>query len=292
MTLLINYYPFATRYLISSRLVALIALMNTLTIMHSQNIHDLNHSKQFADYLYKTGQFQLASEEFERIVFLDSTNQNLKLKLINSYRKAENYSLALNRINLFFGEQLFNLPADFAEEYVKLLMFTKQDSLAYLYLSLNKTLIPSTRQNYQLGSLLLQKKWGESFQYAMKYPVSSDKKNADLHLLAFEAKQLKYKKPGVAALMSFVIPGSGKAYTRNWKDAAISFIFVSVNAWQSYRGFNKYGTESVYGWVFAGLASGFYIGNIYGSAKSAKKYNKKIDDELYHKVRHIVLDDM
>ena len=292
MTHLINYYPFATRYLISFRLVSLIALMNTFIIIHSQDIHDLNHSKQFADYLYKTGQFQLASEEFERIAFLDSTNQNIKLKLINSYRKSENYSLALNRIDLFFGEQLFDLPADFAEEYVKLLMFTKQDSLAYLYLSLNKTLIPGTRQNYQLGSLLLQKKWDESFQYAMNYPVSSDKKNADLHLLAFEAKQLKYKKPGVAALMSVVIPGSGKAYTGNWKDAAISFIFVSVNAWQAYRGFNKYGTESVYGWVFAGLTIGFYIGGIYGSAKSAKKYNKKIDDEFYHKATHIVLDGM
>jgi len=273
-------------------LINLIILINNSNPVFSQDIHDLNHSKQFADYLYKTGQFKFASEEFERIVFLDSKNLTFKLKLINSYRKAEDYYPALNRFNLFFGNSLFELPAEFAEEYVKLLMLTKQDSLAYNYLSLNKTLNPDARQNYQLASLLLQKKWDESFQYAMKYPVNSDKKNADLHLLAFEAKQLKYKNPGVAALMSAVVPGSGKAYTKNWKDAVISFIFVSVNAWQAYRGFNKYGNKSVYGWVFAGLASGFYIGNIYGSAKSAKKYNKKIDDEFYHKATHIVLDDM
>lgn len=292
MTHLINYYLFSVVFSKTLRLITVIALINSFTIIHSQDIQDLNHSKQFADYLYKTGQFQLASEEFERIVFLDSTNQNFKLKLINSYRKAENYTLALDKFNLFFRKQFIELPTDFAEEYVKLLIFTNQDSLAYNYLSLNKTLNPNTRQNYQLASLLLQKKWDESFQFAMKYPVTSDKKNADLHLLAFEAKQLKYKKPGVAALMSVVIPGSGKVYTKNWKDAVISFIFVSVNTWQAYRGFNKYGTESAYGWVFAGLATGFYIGNIYGAAKSAKKYNIKIDDELYHKATHIILDDM
>ncbi len=270
----------------------LVVFIGVFNILLSQDIHDLNHSKQFADYLYKTGQFQLASEEFERIVFLDSSNQNLKLKLINSHRKAKNFDQALGRFNLFFGKQPIDISADFAEEYVRLLILTKQDDEAYNYLSLNKSLKAEVRQTYQLASLLLQKKWDESFQYAMNYPVNSNKKNIGLHLLAFEAKQLKYKKTGVAALMSAIIPGSGKAYTKNWKDAVISFIFVSINTWQAYRGFNKYGSESAYGWVFAGLATGFYIGGIYGSAKSATKYNINIDDEFYHKTTHIVLDDM
>jgi tetratricopeptide (TPR) repeat protein len=260
--------------------------------IQAQNIHDLNHSKQFADFLYKTEQFQLAAEELERIVFLDPTNRNLKLKLIKSYRKANSYQQALNKFDILFKENLIELPPDFAEEYVKLLIFTKQDSTAYNYLSLNKTLNPTTRQNYQLATLLLQKKWDDSFQYAMKYPVKDNTKNTNLHLLAFEAKQLKYKKPVVAGLMSAIIPGSGKAYTKNWKDAAISFIFVGVNAWQAYRGFDKYGSKSAYGWVFAGLSAGFYFGNIYGSVKSVKKYNKKLDDALYHKAEHTIFNNM
>ena len=267
-------------------------LLSFALCIQAQDIHDLNHSKQFADFLYKTGQFQLAAEESERIVFLDPTNRNLKLKLIKSYRKANSYQQALSKFDILFKENLIKLQADFAEEYVKLLIFTKQDSTAYSYLSLNKTLNPTTRQNYQLASLLLQKKWDDSFQYAMKYPVIDNTKNTKLHLLAFEAKQLKYKKPAVAGLMSAIIPGSGKAYTKNWKDAAISFIFVGVNAWQAYRGFNKYGTQSAYGWVFAGLSAGFYFGNIYGSVKSVKKYNKKLDDALYHKAEHTIFDNM
>ena len=184
------------------------------------------------------------------------------------------------------------MPANFAEEYIKLLLLSKQDSLAYNYLGSNKTLNPNTRQNYQLASLIMQKKWDLSFAYAMKHPVTYDKKNAALHVLAIEANQLKYKKPGVAALFSIVIPGSGKVYTKNWKDAVMSFVMVGVNTWQAYRGFNKYGSGSVYGWAFIGLAGAFYIGNVYGSAKSAKKYNKKIDDKFYHKASHIVLDDL
>lgn len=270
----------------------LLVFLSGIFQIRAQDIHDLNHSKQFADFLYKTGQYQLASEEYERIVFLDSTDSNLILKLIKSYRKANNYQQALSKFDILFHKQLVDLQVDFAEEYVKLLIYTKQDSLAYSYLSLNKTLNPTTRQNYQLASLLLQKKWDDSFRYAMKYPLADNTKNASLHLLAVEAKQLKYKKPAVAGLMSAILPGAGKAYTKNWKDAAISFIFVGVNAWQAYRGFNKYGSQSAYGWVFAGLATGFYFGNIYGSVKSAKKYNKKIDDELYHKAEHTIFDDM
>jgi hypothetical protein len=64
-----------------------------------------------------------------------------------------------------------------------------------------------------------------------------------------------------------------------------------VNIWQAYRGFSKSGKNSVYGWVFASLATGFYIGNIFGSHKSAKKYNKKIDDNLYNEAWHLVVDD-
>ncbi len=256
-----------------------------------QDIHDLNHSKQFADYLFKTRQYSLAAEEYERIVFLDSVNIQNKYMLILSYRKAEEYSQALNRFTFFFKNR-FIMPANFAEEYVKLLLLTKQADSAFSYLSINQSLNAELKQNYQLAALLLQKKWDDSFKYAMSYPVTNEKMNSRLHLLAFDAKRIKYKKPVTAAIMSAIVPGTGKFYTKNWKDGIIAMTFVGVNAWQAYRGFKKYGKKSAYGWIFAGLSASFYIGNIYGSAKSAKKYNQKLDDELYKKALHIALDDL
>ena len=258
--------------------------------LHAQDIHDLNHSKQFADYLFKTGQFAMAAEEYERIVFLDSANIQNKYLLISAYRKAGNYNQALNRFQVFFKDNFTLMPSNFAEEYVKLLLLTGKDSIAFNYLNLNKSLNQSFKQNYRLASLLLQKKWNDSFNYAMSYSVTNEKLNSKLHLLAFEAKRIKRKKPLIAGFMSAIVPGSGKFHTKNWKDGIISLVFVSVNAWQAYRGFNKYGNKSAYGWIFTGISAGFYIGGIYGSARSAKKYNKKQDHDLYQKAYNIALD--
>lgn len=256
-----------------------------------QDIHDLNHSKQFADYLFKTRQYSLAAEEYERIVFMDSVNVQNKYLLILSYRKAKEYNQALNRFTFFFKD-IRTMPVNFAEEYAKLLLLTKQADSAFNFLSMNHSLNTEFKQNYQLAALLLQKKWDDSFKYARSYPLTNEKMNSRLHLLAFETKRIKYKKPVTAALLSAIVPGSGKFYTKNWKDGIIAMSFVGVNAWQAYRGFKKYGKNSTYAWIFAGLSASFYIGNIYGSAKSANKYNKKLDDELYKKALHIALDDL
>ena len=49
---------------------------------------------------------------------------------------------------------------------------------------------------------------------------------------------------------------------------------VGGTAFQAYRGFNNEGLSSTSGWIFTALSSGFYAGNIYGSAKSAQVYNQ------------------
>jgi len=114
----------------------------------------------------------------------------------------------------------------------------------------------------------------------------------NLYTLIAGHHNIRYKSPFKAGLMSGVIPGSGKFYTKNWQDGVIAFIFVTANAWQSYRGFKKHGTKSAYGWIFGTLSAGFYIGNIFGSVKSAKRYNHKLDDELYIKSANTLVDNL
>jgi len=258
--------------------------------LYSQNLHDLDHSLQFADYLIKTKQYDIAAEEYERIVFLSPNKPDFKLKLIKSYRFSKNYNLALNKIEYFYKDTL-NLPTNFATEYVKLLLITNKNDKAFNFLELNKTIPPVKKQNYQLSSLLLQKKWKDAYNYTLQNTVIKENViNSKLHSLVEKTKEIKYKKPLVAAAFSTIIPGSGKIYTKHWKDAIIAFLFVGVNSWQAYRGFEKRGIESAYGWVFASFATGFYIGNIYGSHKSAKKYNQKLDDEIYNEAAKFAFD--
>jgi len=260
-------------------------------ILIAQNLKDAGHTQKFADYLFKTNQFVLASEEYERLVFYDSLNDNAKLRLIQSYRFSGNYKTALTKFDYFFKDSISNIRIDFAEEFVKNLILEKENHRAFAFLEKNISLEAGVKQTYQLGTLLLDRKWDTAFHYALKNPVTQSKKNADLHVIAFRSKQINYKRPFAAAFFSTIIPGTGKMYTKNWKDGFLSLMFVGVNAWQAYRGFNKSGESSVYGWVFAGFATSFYIGNIFGSFKSAKKYNKKLNDGLYNEAWHIMVND-
>lgn len=272
-------------------IVTLILLIATYTTK-AQDLRDFEHTLQFADYLFKTQQYTLASEEYERAVYYDSTNNSALLKLIKAYRFDEKHDIVAQKFDYYFKDSINYLRRDFAQEYVNNLLYRDEFQQAYNYLDINANIEQGYKQSFQLGALLLQKNWDNAFSYALKNAVTNDKKNADLHVIAFRSKQLKYKKPFIAALFSTIIPGTGKMYSKNWKDGVISLLFVGVNSWQAYRGFHKYGNGSAYGWVFAGFATSFYIGNIFGSYKSAKKYNEKLDNELYNETWHLMVDDL
>ena len=88
-----------------------------------------------------------------------------------------------------------------------------------------------------------------------------------------------------------VIPGLGKVYAGDWKDGVVSALIVGSMGYESYVGFHARGTRSVFGWIFAGLTVGFYGGNIYGSYKSAQRYNLRMDNEIHDEVEKLVISD-
>lgn len=78
----------------------------------------------------------------------------------------------------------------------------------------------------------------------------------------------------LAGIMSAIIPGMGKIYTENYSDGITSFLFTTILGYLSYNNFQN--DHNNRGWIFAGLTSFFYAGNIYGSIASANIYNTKI----------------
>jgi hypothetical protein len=279
-------FPFIRKLLAVALLAALI-----FDKAFSQDLRDYEHTKKFADYLFISKQFSLAAEEYERLLFYKPHDKYAGLKLIQSYRFSSKFELARIRFEQLYADSINHLDQDLAEEYCKNLMLTKKYNQALDFAQTTFKSEPEKKQHYTIASLLMLKDWDLAMDYAIKNPVSPNKKNMDLYLLAFRTKQLKYKKPLLAGLFSGIIPGSGKMYAKDWKDGLISLMFVGVNAWQSYRGFNKNGKESVYGWVFAGIAGSFYLGNIYGSIQSAKKYNNRLDEEIHNQAWRLIVDD-
>lgn len=256
--------------------------VNINGFIQAQNLYDLEHSLIFAHFLYSSKQYEYAASEFERIVFLAPRNDSIKLKLIESYKGAGKFNIALSRMDNFYPQKV-NMPAKLAGMYANLLISSYQEKEAANFLIENQSLDSITKNNYMLALLMLDKNWKQALNFTESCNVS----NTKLLNISNDLKSIKYKKPGLAAFMSGVIPGSGKIYAKRGKDGFIAMFLVLVNSWQAWRGFNKNGAESLYGWAFGTMAAGFYLGNIYGSYKAAKIYNEKIDESYYNKCKAV-----
>jgi len=250
----------------------------------SQNYYDAVHTKQFADFLFNTNQYNYAAQEYERLTFMQPQNDSAKLMLLKSYKLDKNYSLAIERLNGFFKLTPDSFPINFAKEYIELQIDNNNFSEAYKFASVNKTFSTGQKDEYKLLLLLLQQKWNDSYTYMITHKGSTDIKYANLLILANDAKNLNYKSPLLAGSLSAIIPGAGKFYTKNWRDGLLSFVIVGANFYQAYRGFERAGSKSAYGWIYLSLGTGFYLGNIFGSVKAAKTHNQKMDELQHQKI--------
>jgi len=260
-----------------SLLLFLLALSSTSI---SQNLYDNANSREFAEYLFRTGQYDLSAIEIERLIFVDKTDDSLKAKLIRSYTLNKQYTVATKRIQTFFPETS-KLYYPFSDFYTYNLLADKKIDAAKSFLSSNQSLPENKRQRYQAFTFLLDHDFKGSEAYLAGLPAESQ---VPLRELSAEGIHMKHKSPGLAMAMSAVVPGTGRFYTGDWKDALISMLTIGVTGFQAYRGFTIKGTKSAYGWVYGTIATGFYLGNIYGSYSSAKRYNKRKMDKLDQKI--------
>jgi hypothetical protein len=260
--------------------------------IYSQNLLDYPNSLKYADYLYKTNQYKLAAVEFERVVFLEPNDTLSKLKLVRSYRYLKDYSTARKKIENFFSNSLADVPEEFSVEYIKNLLYENQFQKTSGFLQTNKKINSAVKIEYQLGIYIMQCQWAESRRFADKHMDILDKtENCNkLNNLITVGLHANYKSPLLAGSLSAIVPGSGKVYCGKWKDAIYSFLFVTASSWLTYKSFDNKGFNFG-GVVLGSFALTFYSANIYGSVKSAKVYNQKINQSLKIEAEDILLND-
>lgn len=259
---------------------------------YPQDLLDYTNSFKYADYLFNTHQYNLAVVEFERVVFLEPKDTIAKLKLVQSYRYLNDYITAMERIEIFFPRSLSFLPQDFSNEYIKNLLYEHQFQKAYVFLQNSRTLDIMDKKEYQLGILVMQNQWSEAKSFADEYvELLSERETYNLlYGQVTDGLNINYKSPALAASLSAIIPGSGKVYTKQWKDAIYSFLFVSAAGWLTYRAYtaNGLGFSSIF---WGTVTIGFYSANIYGSHKSAKRFNDRINQSITTEAETILLND-
>lgn len=128
-----------------------------------------------------------------------------------------------------------------------------------------------------------QKKWNlslQSYQELAAYQNYSSLSNSAIQSIN-KINNQKEKSPLLAAALS-VIPGAGYWYTGHKQTAVTSFLVNGLLGFATYSNVKKenYGMTALTG-VFN---LSFYLGNITGSAKSAKRYNEQQIQQVINKL--------
>jgi len=96
-------------------------------------------------------------------------------------------------------------------------------------------------------------------------------------------QELPEKSPVLAGVMSAILPGSGYIYAEHYGDGITAFLinglFIAGTITAIHQ--ENYGVAGIVG----GVGVPFYLGNIYGSANAAKKWNLGVRNEIIQKIQ-------
>jgi len=252
----------------------------------AQNLFDGPHTARYAGFLFQSGNYREAIEEYERLVFGFAAGENEKLRLVKAYRLSGEPQLAQKRLSSLWDDPP-SVSGQVSFEYLALRIINNDfDNLEQATLQ-SHWLTDSEKSFMLVASGLFQNDYERA-----RLLLDSVHHTHDAALQAFghlgnEALTLSFKSPALAGLMSAIVPGSGRIYAGNWQDGLLSFVIIGVSAWQAYRGFERGGTASAYAWIYGLTGLGFYAGNIYGSIKEVNRTNHLKRDRIRIRVEAV-----
>ncbi len=120
-----------------------------------------------------------------------------------------------------------------------------------------------------------------------RYPEHPGKEAVEEALAQIDRFQkLPEKSPLLAGIMSALLPGSGYLYAERYGDGITAFVinglFVAGTLTAVHQA--NYAVAGIVG----GVGTPFYLGNIYGSANAAKKWNLTARKEIIQQVHQIL----
>jgi tetratricopeptide (TPR) repeat protein len=247
---------------------------------------------KFARYLEESGDDARALTEYQR--YLMSTpgerSPELYYRIGVCYAKVEKYreaAASFEKSEEFAPESSFRDSARVARARA---LFLEKDAWGSgaprLIADSSSAYLRENVAALEVLSLLRGHDWGAAWREAESFSLNTtDSPLAPLATLALEGLDRPHKSASLAALLSAVVPGSGKVYTGRTADGIYSFLLVGASSWFAYEGFHDDGISSGKGWWFASASAFFYAGNVYGAAVSARQYNMVTLERLDHEIQ-------
>ena len=226
------------------------------------------NTKKFADYLFCQRDYLRAIDEYNRYL-TKIQSDTIEFKIAIAYSEMDEFK---NSLNVFKSIPQNSKLYSQAELEILKLLFQSNNFVELRYKfknDFNQNEIADQLNNFSY--LYTNDALPSESDFCKSFPLGDIEKVRKFYEWK---KDPPYKNSLVAGILSAIIPGAGKFYTDKFWDGIWGFISSIGLAYLSYDNFHA--DHNFRGWLFGGLAVGFYSGNIYGSAASAQIYNAKI----------------
>lgn len=248
----------------------------------AQQLFSTENRLKFGESLFSDKDYLRAIDEFTEVL-KKNDNDTIRFKIAESlYRIGRFEESAVNFKSLFFSRTLEDNSKLF---YFKTLFFMQKYSQV---IENSKTeLYRSERYNSEINALTsVSQIYSNNFvnaDTAQLFEPFPESVHSILSNFYMRAKHPRLKSKTTAGLYSAFIPGAGKIYTGEVSDGITTFITTGLLTYLAVSNFNA--KHEFRGWLFTGLASLFYAGNIYGAAASASIYNAQVRYNLDSEIK-------
>ena len=259
----------------------LIILLSSIMFSQQIDFQSPENIKLFADFLFCDNDYLRAIDEYEK--YLVAVDDDLvQFKITIAYSSMNDCENAINKLSLIKKTSPFYEQSKI--ELLKSLYLQNIDSVFYAVaetLINSKSLYANNAYRLKNTALLLSKtELPEKESFLIPFEVEEKKTISDFYNLK---KNPPYKSEALAGVLSAIIPGSGKIYTKDYGDGITAFLLTGLFTYLAYTNFEH--DHPTRAWIFAAFGAGFYAGNIYGSVASAQIFNAKVNFEFNEGVK-------
>lgn len=265
----------------------LIILLSSIMFSQQIDFQSQENIKLFADFLFCENDYLRAIDEYEKyLVAVD--DDSIQFKIAIAYSSMNDCENAINKLGLIKKTSPFYEQSKI--ELLKSLYLQNIDSVFYAVaetLINSKSLYANNAYRLKNTALLLYKTdLPEKESFLIPFEDEEKKTLSNFYNLK---KNPPYKSEALAGVLSAIIPGSGKIYTKDYGDGITAFLLTGLFTYLAYTNFEH--DHPTRAWIFAALGAGFYVGNIYGSVASAQIFNAKVNFEFDEGVKLFLEDE-
>lgn len=266
-------------------------------ISFAQQNRSISEDIRFADYLISNKLYDDCTLLLHQTLNQDEASSGQKdsiyLRLGQVYFKKDiNDSAIISFDNISQNSSFFN-ESRFLKSYILSTENKFWESAVTLGESGNISTKDSIeKQLYLAGISLLMRDTAQYLKISSGFlKNSSDVGHAQKNLneLYKEIQGKKDKSGFLAGTLSAIFPGAGKIYAGKTLQGITTFLPVAIMGVQAYEAYKVGGVNTARFYIYSGLFSIFYIGNIWGSVLSVSvvrnEFTKKINDQILFNMR-------